>query len=335
LITQDTSKTRRGDNHGKLCATDGKCLAQHDRDYYVLSTTVGRLVLDEVDTDERDSEMFKFGLVNRVVYDYTEKGALKSIEGSLNRLGVDRLDFVFVHDPAQDFHGDAWLAQLETARTGTFRALARLREEGVITGWGLGVNLTEPVEFALGLTGVQPDSTLLAGRYTLLDHEHALQRLMPTAAAQGIDIVIGGAYNSGILAGGTRFEYQTAPAQITAKVARITDIAQRHNVPIKAAALQFSLAHPATAAVIPGASKPERIAEDYAALYTTIPDDFWHEMRDQHLVAANAPLPIDRYPGNSRGSGLPMFGDTFPTARKGVRVRAGLGMMLAGWLAHV
>jgi aryl-alcohol dehydrogenase-like predicted oxidoreductase len=96
------------------------------------------------------------------------------------------------------------------------------------------------------------------------------------------------------VAGGTRFEYQNAPAEISGKVARITDIAQRHNVPIKAAALQFSLAHPATAAVIPGASKPERIAEDYAALNTTIPDDFWHEMRDHHLVAANAPLPIDR-----------------------------------------
>jgi D-threo-aldose 1-dehydrogenase len=205
----------------------GKYLAQHDRDDYVLSTKVGRLALDEIDTDEHDSEMFKFGLVNRVVYDYTEAGAVKSIEGSLNRLRVDRLDFVFVHDPAQDFHGDGWLAQLETARTGAFRALTRLREEGVIKGWGLGVNLTEPVEFTLGVTEAQPDSILLAGRYTLLDHEHALQRLMPTAAAQGIDIVIGGPYNSGILASGTRYEYQPAPAQISAKVARITDIAHR------------------------------------------------------------------------------------------------------------
>jgi D-threo-aldose 1-dehydrogenase len=170
----------------------GKYLAQHDRDDYVLSTKVGRLVLDEVDTDEHDSEMFKFGRDNRIVYDYSEKAALTSIEGSLNRLGVDRLDFVFVHDPARDSHGDAWLAQLETARTGAFRALARLREEGVIRGWGLGVNLTEPVELTLGLTDIQPDTALLAGRYTLLDHEHALQRLMPTAAAQGVDIVIGG-----------------------------------------------------------------------------------------------------------------------------------------------
>src|SRR5258705_4308975 len=148
----------------------GKYLAQHDRDDYVLSTKVGRLVLDEVDTDEDDSEMFKFGRANRVVYDYSEKGTLTSIEGSLNRLGVDRLDFVFVHDAAPDFHGDRLLPQLVTARTAAFRALARLREESVITGWGLGVNLTEPVEFTLGLTEAQPDATLLAGRYTLLDH---------------------------------------------------------------------------------------------------------------------------------------------------------------------
>jgi D-threo-aldose 1-dehydrogenase len=92
----------------------------------------------------------------------------------LKRLGVDRLDFVWIHDLAQDFHGDAWIAQFETARTGAFRALSRLRDEGVIKGWGLGVNRVEPVELLLGLTEVKPDGTLLAGRYTLLDHERAL-----------------------------------------------------------------------------------------------------------------------------------------------------------------
>jgi D-threo-aldose 1-dehydrogenase len=156
------------------------------------------------------------------------------------------------------------------------------------------VNRVEPVELLLGLTEVKPDGTLLAGRYTLLDHETALQRLMPAAAAKGVDIVIGGPYSSGILAGGTNFEYQKAPPEIVAKVERIKAVAQRHRVPIKAAALQFSLAHPASAAVIPGASRPERIAEDYAALNTTIPADFWREMREQRLVAPNAPLPIDR-----------------------------------------
>jgi D-threo-aldose 1-dehydrogenase len=158
----------------------------------------------------------------------------------------------------------------------------------------LGVNRVEPVELLLGLIEVKPDGTLLAGRYTLLDHERALQRLMPAAVAKGVDIVIGGPYSSGVLAGGTHFEYQQASPEIVAKVERIKTIAQRHQVPIKAAALQFALAHPASAAVIPGASRPERIAEDHAALKAVIPAEFWHEMRKQGLVAPNAPLPIDR-----------------------------------------
>jgi D-threo-aldose 1-dehydrogenase len=144
------------------------------------------------------------------------------------------------------------------------------------------------------MTEARPDGFLLAGRYTLLDHERALKRLMPAAAAKKVDIVIGGPYSSGVLVGGAHFEYQKAPPEILAKVERIRALAQRHHVPIKAAALKFVLAHPATAAVIPGASRPERIAEDRAALTTTVADDFWRELREQGLVAANAPLPIDR-----------------------------------------
>src|SRR5262245_31412241 len=276
----------------------GKELAKHKRDEYVLSSKVGRLILDEVEIGARNfgekGGLFEFGRPNRIVYDYSSDGALKSIDDSLKRLGVDRLDFVWVHDLAQDFHGDAWIAQFETARTGAFRALNRLRDEGVIVGWGLGVNRIEPVELLLGLSEVKPNGTLLAGRYTLLDHERALQRLMPAAAANGVDIVIGGPYSSGVLAGGANFEYQKASPEIVAKVERIKAVAQRHDVPIKAAALQFSLAHPASVAVIPGASRPERIAEDHAALKAVIPADFWREMRKQGLVAANAPLPIDR-----------------------------------------
>jgi len=167
----------------------GKALAAHKRDEYVLSTKVGRLILDEVETGWRDfgekGGIFEFGRPNRIVYDYSEHGALKSIEDSLKRLGVDRLDFVWVHDLAQDFHGDAWIAQFETARTGAFRALSRLRDQGVIKGWGLGVNRIEPVELLLGLSEVKPDGTLLAGRYTLLDHERALQRLMRPQSPRG------------------------------------------------------------------------------------------------------------------------------------------------------
>src|SRR5262249_24794460 len=144
------------------------------------------------------------------------------------------------------------------------------------------------------MTEAPPDGFLLAGRYTLLDHERALQRLMPAAAARKIDVVIGGPYSSGALVGDAHFEYQKAAPEILARVERITALAQRHRVPIKAAAVQFSLAHPASAAVIPGASRPERIAEDHAALAAVIPSDFWREMRELRLVAPNAPLPIDR-----------------------------------------
>jgi D-threo-aldose 1-dehydrogenase len=275
----------------------GKQLCLHPRDDYVLSTKVGRLILDEVDTNLNESPdsgaIFASGRSNKVVYDYSEKGALKSIDDSLERLGVDRLDFVWIHDIAQDFHGNEWLARFEAARTGAFRALSRLRDEGVIAGWGLGVNRVEPVELMLGLQEASPDGTLLAGRYTLLDHEHALQRLMPAAESQGVDIVIGGPYSSGILAGGTHFEYKEASPEIVERVNRIKNVAHRHDVPIKAAALQFCLAHPASVAVIPGASRPARIAEDHAALAARIPDEFWREMRSQGLVSPDAPLPID------------------------------------------
>ena len=155
------------------------------------------------------------------------------------------------------------------------------------------MNRVEPCELTLDLAEANPDGFLLAGRYTLLDHERALQRLMPAAAARKVEIVVGGPYSSGILAGGTHFEYEKAPPETIGKVERIKAIAQRHQVPLKAVALQFSLAHPASAAVIPGASRPERIKEDHAALTARIPDDFWREMRAQRLVAADAPLPID------------------------------------------
>ena len=277
----------------------GEALARRDRDDYVLSTKVGRLVLDEVEDAAaralgEKSGLFVAGRPNKMVNDYSADATLRSIEDSLKRLKTDRLDIVWIHDIAQDFYGDDWLSYFEVARKGAFRVLTRLRDEGVIKAWGLGVNRVEPIELTLDLSEARPDGFLLAGRYTLLDHERALQRVMPRSAERGTDIVVGGPYSSGILAGGSHFEYQKAPADIIAKVERIKAVAQRHDVGIKAAALQFSLANPAVAAVIPGASRPERIAEDSAALQAIIPAEFWHDLREQGLVAANAPLPIDR-----------------------------------------
>ncbi|MFB9578491.1 aldo/keto reductase, partial [Streptomyces yanii] len=150
---------------------------------------------------------------------------------------------------------------------------------------------TEPIEMTLALDEPQPDGFLLAGRYTLLDHEHALQRLLPMAQEQNVGMVVGGPYSSGILAGGAHFEYQKAPAEIIAKVNRLKELTAKHGISIKAAALQFSLAHPAAAAVIPGATRPSRIAEDTAALNETVPAAFWADLRAAGLVSPAAPLP--------------------------------------------
>ncbi|WP_217573094.1 aldo/keto reductase [Streptomyces sp. GbtcB7] len=274
----------------------GEALAGRPRDEFVLSTKVGRVILDEIeDPAARDlgekGGLFEHGRPNKIVNDYSADATLRTIEDSLKRLKTDRLDIVWVHDVAQDFYGDEWLAAYETARTGAFRVLQKLRDEGVIRAWGLGVNRVEPLELTLDLDEPKPDAFLLAGRYTLLDHERALQRLLPAAKAQNVDIVVGGPYSSGVLAGGQHFEYQKAPAPVITKVERIKALAGRYGVGIKAAALQFSLAHPAVAAAIPGASRPSRIAEDVAALGERVPAAFWTALRTEGLIAQDAPVP--------------------------------------------
>jgi D-threo-aldose 1-dehydrogenase len=273
----------------------GRALAGKPRGDYAISTKVGRVVLDEIDESPRDNgekgEVFAHGRPNKVINDYSEDATYRSIEGSLKRLGTDHIDIAFVHDVAQDFYGDEWLDVFESARKGAFRALDRMRDEGVIKAWGLGVNKVEPIELLLDLEEPRPDLFLLAGRYTLLDHGRALQRVMPLVAERGLGIVVGGPYSSGALVGGPNFEYAPATPAILAKVAAIKAIADRHGVSVKAAGLQFALANPAVAAVIPGASRPGRIAEDRAALAERIPAGFWRELRAAGLVDPAAPLP--------------------------------------------
>ena len=258
----------------------GEALAGKPRADYAISTKVGRVILDEEeDVSARDlgekGGVFRHGRPNRVVNDYSEDATLRSIDDSLSRLRTDHVEVVFVHDVAQDFYGDEWLSIFESARIGAFKALDRLRDEGVIKAWGLGVNRVEPIELLLELQGPRPDGFLLAGRYTLLDHARALQRVMPQVAERGLGIVVGGPYSSGALVGGPNFEYAPATPAILDKVARIRAIADRHRV----------------VAVIPGASRPQRIAEDRAALEEAVPADFWRELRASGLVHPEAPLP--------------------------------------------
>lgn len=271
----------------------GEALAGKPRGEYVISTKVGRVILDEVEevSPSEKGEVFKHGRPNKVVNDYSSDATLRSIEDSLKRLRTDHIEIAFVHDLAQDFWGDQWLGKFEEARTGAFKVLDRLRDEGVIKGWGLGVNRVEPIELLLELDEPRPDVFLLAGRYTLLDHERALQRVMPKVAERGLGIVVGGPYSSGALVGGPNFDYAPITPDIRDKVSRIKSIADRYGVSMKAAGLQFSLANPAVAAVIPGASQPSRIAEDRAALAEAVSPDFWKELREAGLVSPAAPLP--------------------------------------------
>jgi len=262
----------------------GNVLRRYPRDEFVLSTKVGRLL--RPDATRPDNPPFVDGLPFRVESDYSFDATMRSVEDSLQRLGLARIDIAFVHDLAADHLGDAWEEQFAIARSGAFRALTRLREEGVIRGWGLGVNLTEPCIRAL--EQADPDVFLLAGRYSLLN-QPALDRLFPMCAEAGVHVVVGGPFNSGLLAGGRTFEYAEAPAEMVALRDRIAAVCERHGVDIRAAALQFCAAHPVVAAVIPGAKRPDKVRDNAKLIAAPIPAALWEELRGEKLIPADAP----------------------------------------------
>lgn len=265
----------------------GDFLRTRPRDAFTLSTKVGRLLVPAHDVP-REAEGFVAALPFRRVVDYSEAGAQRSIEDSLQRLGLSRLDTVYIHDCAEDWHGAAWHRRFAEAMAGAARLLTDLRRQGVIRAWGLGVNLVKPCLLALELS--EPDLFLIAGRYTLLDHT-ALAKLFPACAARGVKCVLGGPYNSGLLAGGATFDYETAPPEIAARAQAIAAICARHGVDLKAAALQFCAAHPQVAAVIPGARTAAEASQNAALMQAPIPPALWAELRRTGLLPDAAPTP--------------------------------------------
>jgi D-threo-aldose 1-dehydrogenase len=264
----------------------GHVLRRYPREAFVLSTKVGRLL--RPDSSRPENAPFVDGLPFRVESDYSYDATMRSIEDSLQRLGLAQIDIAFVHDLAADHLGDAWEEQFEVARTGAFRALTELRDQGVIKGWGLGVNLTEPCIRAM--EQADPDVFLLAGRYSLLN-QPALDRMFPMCAERGVHVVVGGPYNSGLLAGGRTFDYQDAPPEMIAKRDRIAAICAAHGADIRAAALQFCAAHPVVAAIIPGAKRREKVIENARLMADTVAPAVWENLKHEGLIPADAPTP--------------------------------------------
>jgi D-threo-aldose 1-dehydrogenase len=249
----------------------GQALQGIPRDRYVLSTKVGRVLRP----DAAGQMTWAF--------DFSREGARASFETSLERLGIDRVDIVFVHDPDQYY---------QAALAGAFPVLRELRADGRIRAIGAGMNQWQ-MELAFAREGYN-DCFLLAGRYTLLD-QTALPEFLPYCLEHRISVVAGGPYNSGILAVGPRsgatFNYRAAPPEMMDKAARIAEVCERHQVPLKAAALQFILAHPAIASVIPGARSVAEVEENARMVELTIPDQLWAELKEAGLIAAEAPTP--------------------------------------------
>lgn len=262
----------------------GRALARYRRDAFVVSTKVGRLLIPDASVPEVQHG-YVGGLPFRVEYDYTGDGVRRSLESSLTRLGLDRIDLVYIHDVAPDTHGDDWLRQYRIAVDGAMKVLSQWRDEGVIGAWGLGVNRVEPCLKALG--DADPDIFLIAGRYTLLDTT-ALDALIPACEARGVHLVIGGPYNSGLLAGGNTFEYADAPAAMLEKRERLISCCGRFGVDLKAAALQFCKAPPPVACVIAGARTPDEVRQNCASMMTPIPREFWAALKRDGLIPANA-----------------------------------------------
>jgi D-threo-aldose 1-dehydrogenase len=265
----------------------GHVLRQKPRGEFTLSTKIGRL-LRPVPSIPDVVEQFHHALPFERHIDFTYDGCMRSIEDSLQRLALNRIDIVYIHDCGEDWLGPAWVEQFDIAMDGAARALARLRDEGTIGAWGFGVNVVEPCLRAL--RRADPNMFLVAGRYTLLDHT-ALAELLPLCEQRGAHVVLGGPYNSGLLAGGDTFNYERAPAELVARTQRIAMICGRHAVDLKAAALQFCAAHPAGAAVIPGARSPAEVSQNAAMMTQPIPIDVWAELKHEGLLPENAPVP--------------------------------------------
>jgi D-threo-aldose 1-dehydrogenase len=269
----------------------GDFLIDMPRDEFVITTKVGRYFTPPTAPRSFDKAPWGGGLSMEVIWDYSYDGVMRAYEQSLLRLGLDTVDALFIHDPEPSGHGEHHAARMKDMATTGIKALEELKASGQIKAIGMGMNAAE------SLTDIAPlvplDFCIVAMPYTLLD-QGSLNTGMKRCLDEGISVVIGAPYASGILATGpiegARYRYGIADEATKAKTRRIQAVAARHGVSLQAAALQFPLAHPAVISVIPGGAKPEEVASNLGYLTEDIPADFWSELKAEGLIVADAPV---------------------------------------------
>jgi D-threo-aldose 1-dehydrogenase len=263
----------------------GRLLAGVPRDRFVVSTKVGRLVRPLAPGETADPEGFADSPPARRVWDLSGDGVRRSLEESLERLGLDRVDILLLHDP-DDHEREAY----EQA----FPALIELRDQGVVTAIGAGMNQAEML--TRFVRDLDIDVVLVAGRYSLLD-QRALAELLPTCAARGTAVVVGGVFNSGLLADprpGATFDYAPAPPELVDRAARLAEVCARHGTPLRAAALAFPFGHPAVTSVLVGARSAAEVQDAVACFEWPVPGELWAELAATGLLPADVPNPAGR-----------------------------------------
>ncbi|WP_432083265.1 aldo/keto reductase [Streptomyces sp. WAC 04229] len=260
----------------------GAALRTRPRADFVLSTKVGRVLEPRDDGGDDRANGFAVPATHRRRWDFSADGVRRSLEDSLTRLGLDRVDLVLLHDP--DEHG-------EQAFREAYPALEELRSQGVVRAIGAGMNQSRML--TRFLTDTDVDAVLCAGRYTLLDQE-ALETLLPAASAAGKSVIVGGVFNSGLLADpapGATYDYAAAPADLLDRAVRMRAVSEAHGLPLRAAALRFPFGHPAVASVLVGARSAAQVVDAVAQVRGPAPGAVWDDLRAQGLLPGGVPVP--------------------------------------------
>lgn len=272
----------------------GHFLHNKKRDEYILSTKVGRVLTA---TDKIPETIWNEPSPFDYRYDYSAEAVRRSIEDSLQRLGIESIDYVFIHDLSPDHNdeykdGTTWLDHFEVARKGAMPELTRMREEGLIKGWGLGVNTIEPIVKTLEDTDADPDIFLSAIQYSLVDHQKSLDELFPAIEKHQVGLIAAAPFNAGLLSGHERYNYSgDMPKEKVERLNKIREIAKRHEVDLSTASLQFSYAPKLVNTVLAGASKPEQVRENARAFDVKIPAAFWSDLKKENLIDNRAEVP--------------------------------------------